>query len=202
MHRIALTLVLLVGIASTGTGQARADEPWNFVQITCVPELGYFSIRKILIMNLPHKGPYLTDGFTAPASAVSALQSKYRIFEGQALSTHPLTCIIPHLDVASGWEQEREGFEVKVVGHFDEKNNSPESSYCRMTDSVEVLVNGKSSGSIVLNPCENGPMLVSVEVSHDGVELAIRRCTRDPLADHSPDQQQTVCREEPLAKVQ
>jgi hypothetical protein len=202
MYGSALTLILIVGIASTGTGRAQADEPWNFAQITCVPELGYFSIRKILIMNLPHKGPYLTEGSTAPPSVVNAVQSKYRIFDSEALSAHPVTCTIPHLDAASGWEQEREGFEVKVVGHFDENKNSQESSYCRMTDSVEVRVNGKSSGSIMLNPCENGPMLVSVEVAHDGVELAIRRCTHDPFADHTADQQQVVCREEPLAKVQ
>jgi hypothetical protein len=202
MYRFALTLILIVGIVSAGTGRAQGDEPWNFAQITCMPELGYFSIRKILIMNLPHKGPYLTEGLSAPASVVNALQAKYRIFDSEALSAHPVTCTIPHLDAAPGWEQKREGFEVKVVGHFDEKRNSQESSYCRMTDSVEALVNGKSSGLIVLNPCENGAMLVSVEVAHDGVELAIRRCTHDPFADHTADQQQVICREEPLGKIQ
>ena len=147
-------------------------------------------------------GPYLTEGLSASASVVDALQAKYRIFDSEALSSHPVTCTIPHLDAAPGWEQKREGFEVKVVGHFDEKNNSQESSYCRMTDSVEALVNGKSSGLIVLNPCESGPMLVSVEVAHDGVELAIRRCTHDPFGDHTADQQQVVCRKEPVGKVQ
>jgi hypothetical protein len=100
MDRFALTLVLIVGIASTDIGRAQGDEPWNFAQFTCVPELGYFSIRKILIMNLPHKGPYLTEGFTASASVVNALQGKYRIFDSEALSAHPVTCTIPRLDAA------------------------------------------------------------------------------------------------------
>ena len=96
---------------------------------------------------------------------------------------------------------EREGFKVEVIGHYDSEKNGRASSYCMMTDSAEVLVNGKSVGSIVLNPCENGPMLVSVEVAHDGVELAIRKCTHDPVGDKGADQQQLVCREEPLARA-
>ena len=65
----ALILVSAVGIALSWTDQAHADEPWFFAQITCAPELGYFSIRKILIMNLPHGGPYLSNGFMEPATA-------------------------------------------------------------------------------------------------------------------------------------
>ena len=128
MRRFALTLILIVGIALTDTGQAQADEPWNFAQITCVPELGYFSIRKILIMNLPHKGPYLTEGYTAPARVLNALRSQYRIFDSEALSAQPVTCTIPRLDAVAGWMRERQGFEVKVVGHFDAKKNNQESS--------------------------------------------------------------------------
>jgi hypothetical protein len=94
---------------------------------------------------------------------------------------------------------EREGFKVEVIGHYDGEKNGRASGYCMMTDSAEFLVNGKSVGSIVLNPCENGPMLVSVEVAHDGIELAIRKCTHDPVGAKGADHQQLVCREEPLA---
>jgi hypothetical protein len=54
MRRFALALVSMLAFVSAATCPAPADEPSNFAQITCVPELGYFSIRKILIMNLPH----------------------------------------------------------------------------------------------------------------------------------------------------
>ena len=116
------------------------------------------------------------------------------------MSARPFTCTSPHLAAAPGPEREREGFEVKVVGHY-EKPDDNESSYCRMVDNAEVIVNGKSIGRLVLNPCSNGPMLVGAEIAHDGVELAIRRCTHD-FADDVPGQERIVCREEPLAKAQ
>jgi hypothetical protein len=34
---------------------AHADYPWMFAQVVCAPTLGYFSIRRITIMNLPDK---------------------------------------------------------------------------------------------------------------------------------------------------
>jgi hypothetical protein len=192
----------LLCIASTGIAQAHADEPWFFAQITCAPELGYFSIRKILIMNLPHGGPYLRDGFMEPPplDVVSALEEKNRIYDSEGLSARPFTCRSPHLADVPGSEREREGFEVRVVGH-NEKPDDNESRYCRMVYNAEVIVNGKSAGLLVLNPCGNGPMLVSVEIAHDGVQLAIRRCTHD-FADDVPAQERVVCREEPLAKGQ
>lgn len=202
MRRIALALVSILAFVSAATSPAQADALWNFAQITCVPELGYFSIRKILIMNLPLKGPFLSEGLTAPPSAVSALQSKYGIFDSEGLSEHPFTCTSAHLDAVPGWERKREGFEVRVIGHIDHAKNNEESSYCHMIDRAEVIVNGKSVGSIVLNPCEDEPTLVGVEVAHDGVGLAVRRCTHDPLADKAADQQQVACREEPLSKAQ
>ena len=199
MRRLAFILITLASVAFAPVSQAHADEPWLFAQITCVPELGYFAIRKFGIMNLPQEGPYLSGGFTAPPSVVGTLQSKYGIFDDEGLSKHPFICTVPHLDAVPG---ERQAFEVRVVGHFDKKTNNEADDYCEMVDSAEVIVNGKSVGSLVLNPCENGPSLVSVEVAHDGVALAVRRCTHDPFADHAAGGEQTVCRDEPLAKAQ
>ncbi|MGJ4940439.1 hypothetical protein ACQR1W_07690 [Bradyrhizobium sp. HKCCYLS1011] len=202
MRRLVLNLISLLGFAFAGSGPARADGPWIFAQVACVPQLGYFSIRKILMLNLPYKGPYLTEGLSPSPAVVNALESRYRIFDSQGLSAHPVTCIVRHLDAVPGWEpREREGFKVEVIGHYDSGKNARTSSYCMMTDSAEVLVNGKSVGSIVLNPCENAPMLVSIEVAHDGVELAIRQCSHDPVGDKGVDQQQLVCRQEPLARA-
>jgi hypothetical protein len=57
---VASVLSMLVTIALCSP--AHADYPWMFAQMVCAPSLGYFSIRRITIMNLPHKGPYLTEG--------------------------------------------------------------------------------------------------------------------------------------------
>jgi len=202
MHRFILMLISLLGLAFAGSRPARADAPWIFAQIACIPELGYFSIRTILIMNLPLKGPYLTEGLSPALATVHALERRHRIFDSAGLSEHPLTCTVPRLIAVPGWEpREREGFTVEVIGYYDREKNDRESSYCKMSDHAEVLVNGKSVGLLVLNPCEKGPMLVGVEVAHDGVELAIRRCTHDRFVDVGGDQQQLVCREEPLVKA-
>jgi hypothetical protein len=194
MRQFALVLSLLTGMVLASPGRANADWPWHFARITCVPELGYFSIRKLVILNLPKMGPYLTEGDTPSPGVVRALQDKYGIFDSVALSAHPVTCTIPHLDAVPGWEQERPGFEVRIVGHWDKERNDQVSSYCMMVDNAEVLVNGKSIGSILLNPCENGLTLLSVEVYHSGVELSIRTCSHD-LTDHNVDQEQVICRE-------
>jgi len=196
----ALILIAVLGMVPSCIVQAHADEPWWFAQLTCAPELGYFSIRKILIMNLPRGGPYLSNGWPPPQGVVRTLEEKNRIYDSQGLSARPFTCTAPHLAAVPGSEREREGFEVKVVGH-NAKPDDNESSYCRMVDNAEVFVNGKSLGLFVLNACEKGPMLVSVEIAHNGVELALRRCTHD-YADDLPDQERLVCREEPLTKAQ
>src|SRR5262245_50821543 len=92
-------------------GPARADEPWHFAQITCVPELGYFSIRRILIMNLPKKGPYLTEGLDPGRAAVEALQRNHGIFSGEEHAPAPAVCAVPPFSPIPGWGSgDRPGF--------------------------------------------------------------------------------------------
>ena len=59
-RNIASALSMLVTVALRFS--AYADYPFMFAQTVCAPSLGYFSIRRITIMNLPSKGPYLTEG--------------------------------------------------------------------------------------------------------------------------------------------
>ena len=136
MRYFALTLMSLVGIASVGIAQAHADEPWFFAQITCAPELGYFSIRKILIMNLPHGGPYLGNGFMEPPpqKVVRALEEKNRIYDSQGLSARPFTCTSPHFAAvpapAFGTRAERD-LRSRSLGTMRSRTIT-KSSYCRM----------------------------------------------------------------------
>jgi hypothetical protein len=76
MHsRIVATLVSLF-VSLAFCHPAHADYPWMFVQIVCAPTLGYFSIRRITIMNLPNKGPYLTEGLEPGAGISAALRQE------------------------------------------------------------------------------------------------------------------------------
>ena len=176
---------------------AHADYPWMFAQMVCAPTLGYFSIRRITIMNLPHKGPYLTEGLEPGPGIAEALRRSSLIFDSEGLKTEPLTCSIPDFTPPAGWGTKRTGFNIKVIGHHD--HSSEESSYCRMADNVEVFLNGKSIGLITLNPCANGgetPLII--EVAHNGVELAINKCV-EPSIFEDPASNKIVCSETPFA---
>jgi hypothetical protein len=54
-----------------------------FVQIVCVPTLGYFSIRRIAIVNFPNKEPYLTEGLEPGAGISAALRQDNLIFDSE-----------------------------------------------------------------------------------------------------------------------
>jgi hypothetical protein len=169
---------------------AHADTPYMFAQLTCAPSLGYFSIRRITIMNLPHKGPYLTEGLEPRPGVDEALRRDHLIFDSDGLEREPFSCAIPAFTPPPGWGAARAGFDVKVIGHRD--HDSEESSYCRIADHAEVLLNGKSIGLIVLNPCKSGETTVSIEVAHDGVELAVRTCVEMSVFD-DPAGDKIVC---------
>jgi hypothetical protein len=162
-----------------------------FAQVACAPTLGYFSIRRITIMNLPNRGPYLTEGLEPGLGIAEALRRDNLIFDSDGLEREPFTCSIAGFKPPSGWGgKERAGFNIKVIGHYD--RHSEESSYCRIADNAEVILNGKSIGLIVLNPCKSGETTVSIEVAHDGVGLAVKKCVEPSIFD-DPAGGQIVC---------
>jgi hypothetical protein len=192
-------LVTSLSVAVSTCGPARADEPWMFAQVTCAPTLGYFSIRLITIMNLPQMGPYLTEGLNPSANVREALRRENGIVDSDSLKREPFTCSVAEFKPPTGWGAvERPAFDVKVIGHLD--GYSEETSYCRIVDNAEVFLDGKSIGLLVLNPCKNGERLISIEVAHDGVQLAVKKCVEPSIFD-DPTEKQTVCTESPIAKI-
>jgi hypothetical protein len=176
---------------------AHADYPWMFAQVVCAPTLGYFSIRRITIMNLPNNGPYLTEGLEPGPGVNEALRRDNLIFDSDGLEREPFSCSIPGFKPPQGWgSTTRAAFDVKVIGHLD--RNSEESSYCRIIDNAEVILNGKSIGLIVLNPCKSGETTVSIEVAHNGVELAVKKCVEPSIFDDATGNQ-IVCSDSPFA---
>lgn len=48
--QLSCFVVLLVAlIVVLNPGAAKADETWDFLQITCAPELNYFSLRTVAV---------------------------------------------------------------------------------------------------------------------------------------------------------
>jgi hypothetical protein len=191
--------VIALSVAIGVCAPARADYPWMFAQVTCVPTLGYFAIRRTTIMNLPNMGPYLTEGIRPGENVREALRRDNGFFDSDSLERDPFTCSIAKFRSPPGWgTEERPAFTVKVVGHYD--RNSEEGSYCRIADNAEIILDGKSIGRIVLNPCKNGDMTISIEVAHNGVELMTKKCVEPSIFD-DPAGKQMVCTETPIRDV-
>jgi hypothetical protein len=162
---LALVMMLFVGVVHP----AHADEGWGFVQITCAPELGYFAIRRFFVMDLPHMGPYLTEGLNPGPDVVAALQRNNGIFDSERLQSHPFDCSIPSFRATQGWNNGRPGYQARVVGHLD-KVADVISPY------AEVFLQGKHLGNIFLN---GGGSIDSIEVWYD-VALEVRTCRTKP----------------------
>lgn len=177
--------VLSLTMASS-VHSAHADEAWSFVQITCAPELGYFSIHRFFVMNPPYMGPYLTEGLEAGPAVVAALQRKNGIFDSESLRDNPFDCSIPAVQAVQGWHDSRPGYEVRVVGHVD-KISDLISPY------TEVFLQGKSLGNISLN---GGGNIDSIEVWNDGA-LEVRICQEKPDISAAYTTE-AVCRSEPF----
>jgi hypothetical protein len=169
--RSTLLLILAIGVALLTGGPALSDEPWGFVQITCAPELRYFAIRRFVMMNPPFKGQYLTEGLDPGPAVVSALETKYGIFDSKRLKEQPFECAIPRFEPNA-----RPGFKVRIIGHLDE--NSAQTSYCRIVDDVEIFLDGRRIALMGLNPCgfASGPDLLEI---NGGIQLLITICSLD-----------------------
>jgi hypothetical protein len=184
--RFTLFAVLSLTIALS-VRPLRADEAWSFVQITCAPELGYFSIRRFFVMDLPHMGPYLTEGHDPGRAVVTALQRKYGIFDSGGLQANPFECSIPQFQAVQGWGgDDHPGFKVRVVGHLD-KIEDMISPY------TTVSLQEKSLGNIYLN---GGGNIDSIEVWYDGA-LEVRTCREKPEISTGYTED-AVCRYEPF----
>lgn len=190
-HAIRVFVLPLLLLFVGAIHSARADEVWDFAQITCVPELGYFSIRRFSILDLPHMGPYLTEGLEPGPVVVKALKRKYGIFDSESLQANPFECSIPEVQAVQGWGDGHPGYNVRVVGHLDK--NSQESDYHMIADNAEVFLHGKSLGFVVLNLTEG---IESIEVWYDAT-LEVRTCRVKPGTDLG-NAYDLTCRYEPF----
>jgi hypothetical protein len=178
----------LMVLFSVGTVHSvHADEAWDFVQITCAPELGYFSIRRFFVMNLPSKGPYLTEGLDPGPAAVATLQRKNGIFDAKSLQDNPAECAIPAVSATQGWNDGRPSYSARVVGHLYKIDDL-------ISPVAEVFFQGKSLGNIYTN---GGGSIVSIETWYDGA-LEVRTCQKTPWTDAADGALNLTCRFEPF----
>lgn len=177
---VARTQASAIAIAATLLAlgwpeRADADWPYSFVQITCAPKLQYASVRRMWIYNLQNKGPYLTEGFTAGATATAHVEKKHGIFTSLSLKRRPQRCELPSLPAIPGWEEGRSRISLLARGDVDERTD--ETSYRRIRNSVQVFAYGKLIADIGMNPYGISVGDESVEIFADGPGITIRKCS-------------------------
>jgi hypothetical protein len=147
--RTALVLGVCLSVAANA-GAALADQFTTFVQIACMPELHYFSIRRF---GLPLKEPPPETG------------NRQRIYTRYALEKAPAEC-----DLQVGAETVR----IRALGIYDDQNKGT-SSYRFIVDKVEVSANGKRLDDLFMNAFGFLAGIDFLEVIVNGPAV-VRRC--------------------------
>jgi hypothetical protein len=156
----AVVFVLSVWLGTAAASPAALADPFTtFVQIACVPELRYFSIRRF---GLPLSPQYVGDRFQGPASGVITAQG---IYVEPVLEKAPVEC-----DLAAGAETVR----IRSVGIYKDLNKDTSSSRF-IVDKVEVTANGKLLGDLFQNPFGFQAGIDFIEVFVDG-SMFVRKC--------------------------
>jgi hypothetical protein len=156
---------LLLVTAATPT-PAFADEPHYFLEITCIPQLHYFSARRVRICNLPWRGPYLDLDHGATQRSRIAVERAFRMFSPQGLIRRPQRCAIPAFDRPAPRRDYRSAIDVRIGG--------------RMPAWIEARLGGRRLGYFNLTFQEAPDDLVLLEVAADGAGLSIRQCVQGP----------------------
>ena len=163
-------------ILCTLSAGAHSDELFGFVQITCAPEISYFAVKRFQISNLPHMGPFLSEGLRAGQPKIHILQQKYGIYTSASLSEHAFECVIPPVKPVPGWSPRlTSGYTARVVGHVD--TNSEKTTYRQIVDEAEIFLNDKSIAKLWLNPYGFTSGTNSIEISSGQPNLTEVECT-------------------------
>jgi hypothetical protein len=166
---VALAAVGSASLLALGASTTRADTVSGLVQITCIPELHYFAIRRFSIENVtPTDG--VGRGAADPRTAVT--EQRYHVFDSLVLKRHPQECEMP-AERSSDHHFYPE-IHVRVTGQFDE--HSEALSYRFIRDEAEVAYQGKIIATLGLNPYNLESGTESVEVAGNGLTVTIRTC--------------------------
>lgn len=199
--------VFLNGVALMLPHHACADEYWPLFQITCVPDLNYFSIRSFGLANTPsefvrsyypnEKGASYTreELLAHEDQQLGLLETTYGIYTAERLQQHPYECL-----TRVGREVGGQPLKVRVDGNYVE----PSTGQCRGTgvNAAHVTINGRDIGWLSADPSCPGLSITDtfIQARDEGVGPTIRRCDSifdlsTGAPDSAPRPVQTTCQE-------
>jgi hypothetical protein len=170
--------------AAAGARTAWADSFSTFVQITCVPEIGYFSIRRFGLWDVPY------EALDREGKSLRAAMNPRGVYTSINLKDAPVECALAVGPQSGKAQQSR----IRVVGFFDDRNGQA-TSYRQIVDYVDVSVDGKSIGGLSLNPHGLRTGYDQLEVWFSGSAVSVRTCS---YYEHDEDPQRKAgCITEP-----
>jgi hypothetical protein len=181
--QLALNLagvVFLSAVAVMLPHRASADEYWPLFQITCIPDLNYFSIRNFGIANTPSEFIW---GYPDEKDAVHTreeslahkdqqlrlLETAYGIYTAERLQKQPYECL-----TRAGKEVAGQPLKVRVAGKYV----APSAEHCQGAGIhvAHVTINDRDIGSLsVGNGCPETTETI-IQARDEGVGPTIQRC--------------------------
>jgi hypothetical protein len=167
--RVAAFMFTLLFAAAASPRAAMADSIATFVQITCAPELNYFSIRRF---KVPSPGFSFMERLR---QSQRTTLNPHGIYTRSALEETPVEC---HL-VAGTPDGRQQPLQIRTVGFFKNSNVDTDSDRF-INDYVDVLANGKKLGELSLNPLDFTEGYDLLEMFVDGTAVNVRKCAAAP----------------------
>lgn len=168
-YRIALSFGIWAVVAINPLA-ILADQPTGLVQITCVPEVGYFSARLFQVFTIPQKPlKELRPLFSSIAGA-------HRIYTAVELEANPFEC-----DLAGG---DGKRMKIHALGHYDA--SSPAGGPRNIVNYVEITADQRPLGRLHIG-FPWGPIDL-MEVLYNGVETRVVTCSYYEHVEPEPKQ--------------
>ena len=173
-HAAFSACLLLSALLAQGH-PASADQMLALVRVTCVPEAGYFSIRRLVFVNSPQ------DPGGGYRRLLSTVESRDRLYTASRLKAEPADCEL--LGTEDAPQSDRRRLRVQVQGSYDDQNGQAAGPR-QIREEVEVFAGGKSVGRLLLNAFGYLPDEVDlIEVRFDGGSFWVDKCSYHPSVD-------------------
>jgi hypothetical protein len=172
VFRAAFAAGLLLGSWLVQGHPAAADQILALVRVTCVPEAGYFSIRRLVFVNPPQEpgGGY--------RRLLSTVESRDQLYTASRLKAEPADCELLGTQDAS--QSDRRRLRIQVRGSYDNQNGQATGPR-QIVEEVDVSAGGKPLGRLLLNAFGYLPDEIDLmEVRFDGGSFRVDKCSYHP----------------------
>lgn len=114
MRRLALCVMMMFLFFP---GHTKAEDQWDFIQVTCSPEFDYFALRTMHMW----RNVELVVGTDTQANILKRLESEHHMYAPERIINQPYTCTLPKRKVSvevADYIPAKEYGECSALAHF------------------------------------------------------------------------------------